>query len=253
MRPARSTSTPASPASVAGQARGRDAGGPDHGAGRDACASRRGPRYGDRLGGHVDHGVPSSGVTPEPLERPDRLPRERLREAGQDAVAPPRRAGHARLRVSADAEVAAQRVVGELGDLAGHLDAGRPGADDHERRASSGAARGRARPRPPRTPRARGFGCRARRRATSAPARARATRRGRSTSTATRPRRSACRTEAAAAVAVRQAAEQHLATGEVEPRSPRPAPPGRSRCRRRIAAKRRRDLGARRARPSPTW
>ena len=29
--------------------------------------------------------------------------------------------------------VAAQRVAGELGDLACHLDSGRPGADDHER------------------------------------------------------------------------------------------------------------------------
>ena len=44
---------------------------------------------------------------------------------------------------SAIAEVAAQRVAGGLGDLAGHLDAGRPGADHHERQPRRRAARGR--------------------------------------------------------------------------------------------------------------
>ena len=37
------------------------------------------------------------------------------------------------MRGSIAAEVAAQRVARELGDLPGHLDAGRAGADDDER------------------------------------------------------------------------------------------------------------------------
>jgi hypothetical protein len=39
------------------------------------------------------------------------------------------------------AEVAAQGVAGQLGHLAGHLDAGRPGADDHEREQRPAALR----------------------------------------------------------------------------------------------------------------
>ena len=109
----------------------------------------------------------------------------------------------ARARVDR-AEVAAERVARELGDLAGHLDAGRAGADDDEGE-------------PGRAPlgvgldlggleRARGGGCgrRARSRATSPRARARASRRGRSTSSASRRRRSACRTGAPSARARRR-------------------------------------------------
>ena len=75
---------------------------------------------------------PASGVDAELLERPRRLPRERLREGGQYAVAGLDEQDARGGRIGR-AEVAAQRVVGELRDLPGHLDAGRAGADDHER------------------------------------------------------------------------------------------------------------------------
>ena len=97
----------------------------------------------DRVGGDVDDGVPGERCDAQLLERACRLPRERLGEARQDAVG-----GfdeqHARRPWVDRTEVATQRVVCELGDLAGHLDAGRPGADDDEV-SQLGAARGRSR------------------------------------------------------------------------------------------------------------
>ena len=75
---------------------------------------------------------PTSGVAPSCSSDAGRLPRERLREARQDAVErlDEQHAGAPRVDV---AKVAAQRVTRELGDLACHLDAGRAGADDDER------------------------------------------------------------------------------------------------------------------------
>src|SRR3954462_13932083 len=46
---------------------------------------------------------------------------------------------HARVARVDRAEVAPQRVAGQLGDLAGHLDPGRPGADHDERQPGTAA------------------------------------------------------------------------------------------------------------------
>ena len=120
-----------------------------------------------------------------------------------------------RARRDRSAEVAPQRVVRELCDLAGHLDAGRAGADDDEREPA---------------PRALGVGLdlgglegaeerprrRARSRATSPRRRAAATPRGRSTSSASRRRRSACRTRVAPAPARRRPSADAARALEVE-------------------------------------
>ena len=59
------------------------------------------------------------------------LVRERRREGGEDPVARLDEQDPALGRVDR-AEVPAQGVAGELGDLPRHLDPGRPGADDDE-------------------------------------------------------------------------------------------------------------------------
>ena len=69
------------------------------------------------------------------------------------------------------AVLAPKRVDSELGDLPGHLDTRRPGADDHERQPRPACARLPAPPRPPRMRAGSGRAGRARPRATSAPAR----------------------------------------------------------------------------------
>src|SRR5205814_5116779 len=84
----------------------------------------------------VDHGVTDEWSDAELLERTLRLARERRREAREDAVGglDEQHARGARVDL---AEVAAQRIPGELGDLPGHLDAGRAAADDDERQPAS--------------------------------------------------------------------------------------------------------------------
>ncbi len=67
----------------------------------------------------------------ESLEVPDRLARERLGEAVEHALAGLDEEDARRARIGG-AELAPQGLVGELGDLPGHLDAGRAAADDDE-------------------------------------------------------------------------------------------------------------------------
>ena len=74
----------------------------------------------------------SSGVTPSRSSDCAALARERRREVRQDAVGRLDEQDARRARVDR-AEVAAQRVARDLGDLPGQLDARRPGADDDER------------------------------------------------------------------------------------------------------------------------
>ena len=191
-RPARSSSRPAALASVAASSEAvTPAAQIDRSRADVLDLAVLGPDR-DRGRADVDDGVPDQRSDAELLERARRLPRQRLREARQDAVGSldeqnARRSGVDRT------EVARQRVAGELGDLPGHLDPGRPGADDDERQPVSpfvGVALDLGR-----LERAQDAvrGSRARRRTTSAPGRAPATRRGRSRSTGSPRRRPACR------------------------------------------------------------
>ena len=79
---------PASPASSRGEPGGGDAGGPDRGARRRrARPRRRGSRIATEPAVDVDDGVAGERRDAELLERVRRLPRERLGEAREDAVA----------------------------------------------------------------------------------------------------------------------------------------------------------------------
>ena len=149
-RPARSTSAPVALGQALRPAATRDARRPDDGARRDALGRAvRVSATRDALGVDVDDGAAGQRRHAELLAA---LLALRERDGGK-AV----RTRSARLdeqdprgaRVDR-AEVAAQRVAGELGDLARHLDAGRAAADDDERQPRVAAARGRARPRRPR-------------------------------------------------------------------------------------------------------
>ena len=91
------------------------------------------------------------------------------------------------------AEVARPGPAGQLGDLPGDLDAGRPGADHHERQPAPGAS-GHPRSPPSRRRRRSARAAPARRRSSSCPARAGRTPGGRSTPAPRRWPRSACRT-----------------------------------------------------------
>ena len=72
------------------------------------------------------------GRDAESAQRALGLRRQRRREPGEHPVGGLDEQDAAAARVRG-AEVARQRVAGELGDLAGHLDAGGTGADHHER------------------------------------------------------------------------------------------------------------------------
>ena len=122
----------------------------------------------------------------------------RLESFGGNAASTRSPASTSRTRVCRGVDVAEvlARVAGDLGDLARHLDAGRAGADDHERQQPRRAPPRRRPPRRPRTPAGSARGCAARPRATSARRRAPATRGGRSSCTSSRRRRSACRSRA---------------------------------------------------------
>ena len=119
-----------------GQRRGEagrgDAGGPDDGSRRDAL--RRAVRVLDRDAGlvDVDDGAAEHRRHAQPAQRALGLRRQRRREPGEHAVGGLDEQDAAAAGICG-AEVAAQGVAGELGDLAGHLDAGGTGADHHER------------------------------------------------------------------------------------------------------------------------
>ena len=86
---------------------------------------------GDALVVDVDDGVAEQRSDAEILERAGRLLRELRRKGGEDAV------GHLHQQHSALArvhhpEVTTEGVPGELADLTGHLNPGRPGADHDE-------------------------------------------------------------------------------------------------------------------------
>ena len=114
-----------------GQAGGGHACGPDDGSRRDP--PRHAVRLADRDAGlvDVDYGAAEHGRDAEPAQRALGVRRQRRREAREHAVGglDEQDAAAAGIR---RAEVAAQRVAGELGDLAGHLDAGGTGADHGE-------------------------------------------------------------------------------------------------------------------------
>ena len=115
-----------------GQLGGDDAGGPDDRPRRNPFALALAGRNRHRRLVDVDDGPPEERRHAQQLERVLRPLRKPRRELRQDAIRrldeeDPRRARLER------AEVAAQRVAGDLGDLPGELDARRPCADDDER------------------------------------------------------------------------------------------------------------------------
>ena len=116
----------------AGEAGRGDAGSPDDGAAGNAlraavCALER--HFGSV---DPDHGAACEDGHAEALQRPLGLRRQRRWEARQDAIGhlDEQDAGAARIDRP---EVTPQRVPRQLGDLAGHLDAGGAGPDDDER------------------------------------------------------------------------------------------------------------------------
>ena len=194
MRPARSTST--SVARGLGQ-RARPAARPARPRPRPSCARGSCARRRRSLTCTVSPSMwstrpSSSTVTPRRFERARRLVGELRHVRRQHAVAALDE-DHLRLARVDGAEVAAEGVVGDLGELAGELDAGRPGADDHEGQPLARAPPGRARARRPRRRGACAGGCAARARWSSCRAPRTPSRRGRSRSAARPRRRSACR------------------------------------------------------------
>ena len=144
--------------------------------------------------GAVDRGHPRPHhqLHAHALERPRRLHRKLVAERGQRLGAPVHQHDPHLGRVDA-AEVALQAADRHLPDLAGQLDAGRAGADDHHRHPRVPLRRVRRRSRPSPAPRAPAAGSPARRRSSSSRARTGRTRRGRSTTGRRRRRRSGCR------------------------------------------------------------
>ena len=92
----------------------------------------------------------------QPLQLGRRLRRQLGRVGRQDAVRRLDEQDRGRRAGRCGGSRAAQRVVGDLGDGAGQLDAGRPAADDDERQPARARRSGRSRARPPRRPAARG-------------------------------------------------------------------------------------------------
>ena len=134
---------------------------------------------------------PSSGVTPSRSQRPLR-PSLRARAGKLVSTSIRASTSSTRCRAGRPRGSRAERVAGELADLAGHLDAGGAGADDDERQpARSACGSGSTSAASKRS--------RIRLRTSSAlssdltSARTAPTRRGRSRSTASRRRRSGCR------------------------------------------------------------
>ena len=116
----------------AGEAGRGDAGSPNDGAAGDALRAAVSALERHAGGVDPDHGAACEDGYAEALQRPLGLRRERGWEARQDTIGglDEQDAGAARID---GAEVAPQRVPRQLGDLAGHLDAGGAGADDDER------------------------------------------------------------------------------------------------------------------------
>ncbi len=132
MRPARSSAAPVWSASCAPERRGADAGGPHLAHGLDALAPAVGVLDLDAGRVDVDDLGAEAHLDAHVGQALDGAVAELLAERAEH-----RRGGveqdDARLgRVDA-AEVALEGAPGELGDLAGHLDAGRARADDDER------------------------------------------------------------------------------------------------------------------------
>src|ERR671919_541518 len=117
---------------LAGEAGCGDAGSPNDGAGGDPLAAPVSALERHPGGVDPDHGAAGEDGYAEALQRPLGLRRERGWEARQHTIGglDENDAGAAGID---GAEVAPQRVPRQLGDLAGHLDAGGTGADDDER------------------------------------------------------------------------------------------------------------------------
>jgi hypothetical protein len=117
---------------LAGEAGRGDAGSPNDGAGGDPLAVPVSALERHPGGVDPDHGAAGEDGYAEALQRPLGLRRERGWEARQHTIGglDENDAGAAGID---GAEVAPQGVARQLGDLAGHLDAGGTGADDDER------------------------------------------------------------------------------------------------------------------------
>ena len=118
-------------AQLAGQRGRRHAGRPDHGARGDPLLAVAGILDRDAVLVDVHDGVAEQRRDPQVLERASSLGRELRWEAGQQPVDRLDQQHPSLARIHR-AELAPQRVAGELPDLAGHLDTGRPAADHHE-------------------------------------------------------------------------------------------------------------------------
>ena len=114
-----------------------------------------------------DDGPPEQRRDAEPLERARGLGGQRRGEGPEHAIGGLDEQDARRARVDRCGS-RGEACRARLGDLARHLDPGRPGADDDERQPARRGARGRARARPPRTPRGSAARMSARPRATSA-------------------------------------------------------------------------------------
>ena len=163
---------------------------------RDSIAPRRRRRHGSSPTRRPRRspGESSRDVTPRRVS--DRWPRAERRVG--NAVSSRSAASTSRIRAwtaRSAAELAARPVAGDLGDLAGHLNAGGTRHRRRRRSATPPCARGRARPPQPRTPSGR---VRAIASASSIVLRSgaccAASRRARSSCSASRRQRSACRT-----------------------------------------------------------
>jgi len=129
-RPARSTSAPvASPSRLASEAAVTPCR-PDHGSRRDALLALV-RLHRDAVVIDVHDGVTEQRRDAEMLERVGRLLGKRGREGREHSVGHLEEQHPSGTRIH-QAEVPAERVPGELSDLAGHLHPGRPGPDHHE-------------------------------------------------------------------------------------------------------------------------
>ena len=186
--------------------RGCDSGGPHLRPGSDVFAAAVPVLELDRALVDADHGRPQLGVTPSETSCRSRARARDLRKA-LSRRSPASTSRILAVRVSHPAVVPWQRVACELGDLAGHLDAGRaPPTTTNVSHACRSSASFRLRL--PRRRSGSGRAGRVHRRATSARARTAPSRRGRSRSSWIRRRPRAVVFERGA-LAVRQAVDLH--------------------------------------------
>ncbi len=123
-----------------GERRRRHPGRPDHRPARDMLCRAVGVCKRDTVRVDARHRPSGENGDAEPLERPLRLGREGGREAREHTVGRLDEQHASGARIDRP-EVTTQGVAGELADLTGHLDAGRPGPHDDEREPRS-ATRG---------------------------------------------------------------------------------------------------------------